>query len=92
MDVVLNDITPIDEIITFGEVNMKFYKDIYNLQISYPNKHIYLATADVKFCFQITRTHPDLTGSFGFMVDNLYFLAMAMVFRLNTLATSWEPF
>jgi hypothetical protein len=36
--------------------------------------------------------HPDVTGAFGFMAKNLYFLAMSMVFGSNTFASSWEPF
>ncbi len=30
-------------------------------------------------------------GAFGFMAENLYFLAMSMVFGSNTSASSWEP-
>jgi hypothetical protein len=33
-----------------------------------------------------------LTGAFGFIADDYYNLAMAMVFGSTTLASSWEPF
>ncbi len=51
-----------------------------------------MALADVKAYFRLGRIHPDLTGAFGFYTDNYYFIATAMVFGSNTLATSWEPF
>ena len=54
MDVVLNDITPINDeaFITFREVKMKLYKGTYKLCFSYLNELIYLTTADIKACFQ----------------------------------------
>jgi hypothetical protein len=33
-----------------------------------------------------------VTGAFRFVADNLYFLAISMVFGSNTSASSWEPF
>jgi hypothetical protein len=33
-----------------------------------------------------------VTGAFGFVANNLYFLATSMVFGSNTSASSWEPF
>ena len=55
MDVVINDITPIDDkvVIAFGKVKKKFYKDLYNLCRSYPNKHIYLATQMSKLALDL---------------------------------------
>ena len=51
-----------------------------------------MALADIKACFRFPRIHPDLTGAFGFLATNLYFLAIAMVFGSNTSAACWEPF
>ena len=94
LDVVLNDYTPVDNEpeVTFGTAKTDFYWLIYNLRISYPEAPILLALADIKACFRFPRIHPDLTGAFGFLVANLYCLAIAMVFGSNTSAASWEPF
>jgi hypothetical protein len=46
----------------------------------------------IKACFQSTRIHADLTGAFGFIADDYYNLATAMVFGSTTSASSWEPF
>ncbi len=93
-DIVLNELTSVmdEAAITFGDTKMRFYTDVYNLRISHPDEPILLALTDVKACFRFGRIHPDLTGAFGFLADNLYCLATAMVFGSNTSATSWEPF
>ena len=62
------------------------------MRVSYPELPILLALADIKACFRFPRIHPDLTGAFGFLATNLYFLAIAMVFGSNTSAACWEPF
>ena len=94
LDVVLNDYTPVDNEpeVTFGTAKRDFYWLIYNLRVSYPEASILLALADIKACFRFPRIHPDLTGAFGFLAANLYFLAIAMVFGSNTSAACWEPF
>ena len=80
-DLVLNDQTPIDEEaeMTFGTAKYNFYWLIYNLKVSHPDAPIYLALADVKACFRFPRIHPDLTGAFGFLINNFFCLAVAMV-------------
>ena len=62
------------------------------MRVSFPEVSIFLALADIKACFRFPRIHPDLAGAFGFLVDNLYCLAIAMVFGSNTSAACWEPF
>ena len=93
-DVVMNDVTPTEDEadITFGMAKLLFYQYLYNLRISFPDDVIFLALADVKACFRFPRVHPDLTGAFGFMAQDLYCLATAMVFGSNTSAVCWEPF
>ncbi len=71
---------------------MQIFIDIYNMRISYPNKRILISLANIKACFQFARIHADLTGAFGFLADDLYNLAMAMVFGSTTSASSWESF
>jgi hypothetical protein len=93
-DIVMNDITPVvkESPITFGHVKMKIFIDIYNMCISSPNERILIALADIKACFWFARIHADLTGAFGFLADDLYNLATAMVFGSTTSASSWESF
>ena len=52
-DIVMNDITPVAKElpITFGHVKMQIFIGIYNMQISYPNRRILIALANIKACF-----------------------------------------
>jgi hypothetical protein len=78
--------------VTFGHVKSQIYTDIYNKRISYPTATIIPGLADVKACFRYPRIHADLTGAFGFIADELYNLATAMVLGLTASASSWEAF
>jgi hypothetical protein len=93
-DIVMNQVTPVakEAPVRFGHVKSQIYMDIYNTRISYPTATILLSLADVKACFQYPRIHSDLAGAFGFIADELYNLAMAMVFGSTTSASSWEAF
>ncbi len=93
-EVVLNDVTTTEfkANITFGAAKLKLLQRIYNWRVSHPTSKIYRALADITACFCFPRTHPDLTGAFGFMAKGLYFLAMSMVFGSTASASSWEPF
>ncbi len=77
---------------TFGHVKSQIYMDIYNMHISYLTAMILLGLADVKACFRYPRIHANLTGAFGFIADELYNLATAMVFGSTASASSWEAF
>jgi len=93
-DIVMNQITPIaqESPITFGHVKLQVFIDIYNMRISYPTTAILIALADIKASFRFARIHADLTGAFGFLADDLYNLATAMVFGSTASASSWESF
>ena len=90
----MNQVTPVakEAPVTFGHVKSQIYMDIYNRRISYLTAMILLGLADVKACFGYPRIHADLTGVFGFIADELYNLAMAMVFGSTASASSWEAF
>ena len=45
-----------------------------------------------KLAFDLQGFTLDLTGAFGFLADDLYNLATAMVFGLTASASSWESF
>jgi hypothetical protein len=93
-DVVMNQVTAVTQEapVTFGHVKSQIYMDIYNTRISYPTATILLGLADVKACFGYPRIHTHLTGAFGFIADELYNLATAMVFCLTALVSRWETF
>jgi hypothetical protein len=90
----MNQVTPVaqEAPVTFGHVKSQIYTRIYNTRISYPTAKILLGLADVKACFRYPRMHADSTGAFGFLADELYNLAMAMVFGSTASASSWEAF
>ncbi len=90
-DIVMNQITPVDQElpVTFGHVKLQIYIDIYNTRISYLTLVILIALANIKACFQFARIHADLTGAFGFLANNQYNLATAMVFGSTASAYSW---
>jgi hypothetical protein len=85
--------TPIvnEDGIDFGRAKMKFLTSIYNWRISYPDKTIYMALADITACFRFPRILADITGAFGFVADDLFFLMTSHVFGSNISASSWEP-
>ena len=93
-DIVLNAITPTknEPPITFGFIKKQLYIDLYNTRVSYPDKTILLAMADIKACFRFARVSADLTGALGFIAGGYYNLATAMVFGSTASASSWEPF
>jgi hypothetical protein len=93
-DIVMNQVTPItcEAPITFGNVKIQLYIDIYNTRVSYPNFIILLAMADVKACFCFPHIHAGFTGAFGFLAGGYFNLATAMVFGSAASASSWEPF
>ena len=74
--------------ITFGRIKTQVLIDIYNMRITYPTQTIWIALADVKACFRFARIHADLSGAFGFLADDMYNLATAMVFGSTTQAGS----
>ena len=94
MNILINEMTPTENKaeITFRLAKVLFYQYLYNLRLSFPNEVIFLALADIKACFRFPRIYPDLPGAFGFLADNLYCLATAMVFVSNTSASSCQPF
>jgi hypothetical protein len=89
-EVVLNDVTTteFEANITFGVAKLKLLQQIYNWRVSHPTSKTYLTLADITACFCFPRTHPDLTGEFGFMAEGLYFLATSMVFASTASASS----
>ncbi len=93
-DIVMNQVTPVakEAPIMFGQVKGQVYMDIYNTCISYPTARILLGLADIKACFRFARIHADMTGAFGFITDELFNLATAMVFGSTASASSWEAF
>jgi hypothetical protein len=94
LDIVMNQVTPVNHKapITFGQVKLQLYINIYNTRISHPYVVILLGMADINACFCFPRIHPDLTGAFEFLAGDFYNLATAMVFESTTSSSTWEPF
>jgi len=91
--IVLNEVTPTDAeaTIDFGKAKTTLLVNIYNWRVSFPDKTIFIALADITACFRFARISADITGAFGFMADSRYFIATSHVFGSNTSASSWEP-
>ena len=92
-EIVLNHETSADQeaIINFGKAKTHLLINIYNWRISYPHEVILLALADITACFRFPRLSADVTGAFGFVAEDLYFISTSHVFGSNTSASSWEP-
>ncbi len=71
-EVVLNKFTPtkFEANNDFGCAKKNLLARIYNLRVSHSQMKIFLAPADVTACFHFSRMHANLTGAFGFMVNN----------------------
>ncbi len=93
-EVFLNKFTPTEceANIDFGHTKINLLSRIYNWRVGYPQEIIIFALADITACFRFQRIHADLTGAFGLMVEQLFFLATSMVFGSNASASSWDPF
>ena len=87
-DLVLDDQTPTNykAEVTFGTAKDDFKPQIFNKRTSFPFATLLLALADIKACFRFLRINLGLTGAFGFLISNLFCLAVAMVFGSNVLS------
>jgi hypothetical protein len=92
-EIILNHKTLTDgkAVINFGQAKTRLLININNWRVRYPDKIIYLALADITTCFRFPRISADVTGAFGFLAKDLYFLSMSHVFGSNTLASLWQP-
>jgi hypothetical protein len=90
--VVLNHatMTDLEAIIDFGQAKMKLFMNIYNWRMSFPNETIYLVLADITACFCFPKIFADVTGSFGFLAEGLYFLSTGHDLGSNTSVSSLE--
>ncbi len=91
--IVLNHETSTDNeaVINFEKAKTYLLANINNWCISYPNKIIYLALANITACFCFPQLSADVTGAFSFLAEELYCTSTSHVFGSNTLASSWEP-
>jgi hypothetical protein len=83
-----------EPLITFGNTNDLFMRDMYNMRITWPEEELWLATADIKSCFRFPRIHPCISGAFSFVFSflGLCYITTAMVFGYVASANCWEPF
>ena len=52
---------------------------------------IYLELVNIQACFRFPKIRVNLTGAFGFLLGDLFCLALTMVFGSNTSYPGWEP-
>ena len=90
---VINRIAPRDDIIqvSYGDVPKRFMMSILNIRASFPDEEIFIPAADITACFRTNKTHPDLTGALGFILQDHYHLSTSMVFGHVESASVWEP-
>ena len=91
--IVMNKIAAHDDIlkVAYGDVVKRFMTSILNMRASFPNEDIFIPAADITACFRWPRTHPDLSGALGFILQDYYHLAIGMVFGHVESAAIWEP-
>ncbi len=70
---------------------MKLLIKIYNWQVNFLRETIYLAIADITACFRLPWLSCDITGAFGFVAQDWYFLSTSHTFGSKTSASSWKP-
>jgi hypothetical protein len=82
---VLNHITTMDlkAIIDFGQAKMKLFLNIYNWRLSFHNKTIYLVLADITAGFCFPKISAEVSSTFGFLAEGLYFYQRAMSLALT---------
>ncbi len=91
---VLNQVTSTDleAPINFGRAKTNLIINIYDWRVSFPNKIIHLALANITACFHFPKISADVAGAFGFIAELKYFVSTNHVFGSNTSASSWEAF
>jgi hypothetical protein len=79
-------------LITFGNTNEKFMREVYNLRIDHPEEEIWLGTIDLSACFRHSSINPSAVGGFSFVFGfmNILFIMTAMVFGFALSANYWE--
>jgi hypothetical protein len=77
-------------VIDFGRAKTNLFINIYNWQESYPKEIIHLVLAHITACFRFPRILANVTGTFGYTAEGLYFASTSHVFGSNTLASLWE--
>jgi hypothetical protein len=81
-EVILNQITSTDlkVPIDFGRARTNLLININNWRVSFSNKIIYLALADITACFCFPRISADVAGAIGFIAESKYFVSTSHVF------------
>jgi hypothetical protein len=79
-----------EAVINFGRVKTNLFININNWQVSYLEEIIHLALANITACFRFPRILADVTGAFGYVAKELYFVSTSHVFGSNTSASLSE--
>jgi hypothetical protein len=78
--------------IVFATAERRFWKWIYDLRISYPNREIRLCDDDVSSCFRQIKYNIELMVAKGYCVSEILALSSGQTFGDCTSPPNWEPF
>jgi hypothetical protein len=62
----------------------------YNLRISHPDDNIIIHANDVKSCFRQIKHHPNVAGTFMYILANYLFFKVGLTFGADFSPANWE--
>ena len=78
--------------IVFASAERRFWKWIYNLRISYPDREIRLCDDDVTAAFRLVKYNIEIIAAKGYCVGDFLALSCGQTFGDCTSPPNWEPF
>jgi hypothetical protein len=83
--------TPHDSKLTclFRSVRKDILIRAYNLRISCPDEDIVMHANDVKSCYRQIKYHPDVAGTFSYILANSLFLQIGLAFDADFSPANW---
>jgi hypothetical protein len=74
----------------FSSIREELLVRAYNLRVSYPTDDIVVHTNDVKSCFRQIKHHPDVPGTFSYILADYLFFQVGLAFGAKFSPASWE--
>ena len=74
----------------FGLVRDTILVCVYNPRISYPDVDIVIHAKDVKSCFYQIKHHPDVAGTFSYILADYLFFQIGLAFGADFSSANWE--
>jgi hypothetical protein len=76
--------------VIFPASERAYYKEVYNLRITYPTEDIVQGDDDVQGAFKHLRINPNLLGMHAFMFDSVIGFNTSQIFGGETCPLNWE--